>query len=116
MYSKFPTNLNILQDRPWEVVDKEWIEYLHKEPVENLLRIPSGVVQVDWDVFNIVFYFQFELILWQYDIFVFIFSMDGSLTSFAKEICREYVDLCTVRYIATHVYGLNILGMVTAVL
>lgn len=35
-----------LQDRLWEAVDKEWMDCLKDEPVENLIQIPSGVVQV----------------------------------------------------------------------
>jgi len=34
------------QDRLWENVDAEWIECLRREPVRNLLLIPSGAVQV----------------------------------------------------------------------
>lgn len=34
------------QDSLWEAVDKEWIDSLRNESVENLLQIPSGVVQV----------------------------------------------------------------------
>ncbi|XP_015888360.3 uncharacterized protein LOC107423331 [Ziziphus jujuba] len=40
--------VNFFQDRQWEAVDKEWIECLRKEPVENLVQIPSGVVQDHW--------------------------------------------------------------------
>lgn len=35
-----------LQDRLWELVDEQWMECLQKESVENLLGIPSGLVQV----------------------------------------------------------------------
>ncbi|XP_060187226.1 uncharacterized protein LOC132616674 isoform X1 [Lycium barbarum] len=38
--------VNFFKDRLWESVDKEWMDCLRKEPVENLLQIPSGVVQV----------------------------------------------------------------------
>ncbi|KAA0052309.1 methyltransferase-like protein 25 isoform X5 [Cucumis melo var. makuwa] len=38
--------VNFFKDRLWEAVDEEWMECLRKEPVENLLLIPSGVVQV----------------------------------------------------------------------
>ena len=38
--------LLLWQDRLWESVDKEWMDCLRNEPVENLLLIPSGVVQV----------------------------------------------------------------------
>ncbi|WRX28229.1 Methyltransferase domain - like 4 [Theobroma cacao] len=40
--------VNFFKDRLWEAVDKEWIECLSKEAVENLLLIPSGVVQDHW--------------------------------------------------------------------
>ncbi|XP_062090481.1 uncharacterized protein LOC133796827 [Humulus lupulus] len=40
--------VNFFKDRLWEAIDKEWIECLRKEPVENLLQIPSGVVQDHW--------------------------------------------------------------------
>ncbi|KAK4341984.1 hypothetical protein RND71_037800 [Anisodus tanguticus] len=40
--------VNFFKDRLWEAVDKEWMDCLRKEPVENLLRIPSGVVQDHW--------------------------------------------------------------------
>ncbi|KAJ8542767.1 hypothetical protein K7X08_005290 [Anisodus acutangulus] len=40
--------VNFFKDRLWEAVDKEWMDCLRKEPVENLLRIPSGVVQDYW--------------------------------------------------------------------
>ncbi|KAF3441136.1 hypothetical protein FNV43_RR15047 [Rhamnella rubrinervis] len=40
--------VNFFKDRLWEAVDKEWIECLRKEPVENLLQIPSGIVQEHW--------------------------------------------------------------------
>ncbi|KAK2971970.1 hypothetical protein RJ640_004990, partial [Escallonia rubra] len=35
-------------DKLWEAVDKEWIDCLQTESVENLLLIPSGVVQDHW--------------------------------------------------------------------
>ena len=38
--------VNFFTDRLWESVDKDWIDCLRKEPVHNLLQIPSGVVQV----------------------------------------------------------------------
>jgi hypothetical protein len=34
------------QDRMWELVDAEWTECLRREPVESLLKLPSGCVQV----------------------------------------------------------------------
>lgn len=40
--------VNFFKDRLWETVDKEWIDCLRKEAVENLLLIPSGVVQDHW--------------------------------------------------------------------
>ncbi|XAR56874.1 hypothetical protein NMG60_11037501 [Bertholletia excelsa] len=40
--------VNFFKDRLWEAVDKEWIDCLRKEPVQNLLQIPSGVVQDYW--------------------------------------------------------------------
>ncbi|TKY49344.1 RRNAD1 protein [Spatholobus suberectus] len=40
--------VNFFKDRLWENVDAEWIECLRREPVQNLLLIPSGVVQDQW--------------------------------------------------------------------
>ncbi|KAM7495711.1 hypothetical protein LguiB_030320 [Lonicera macranthoides] len=40
--------VNFFKDRLWEAVDKEWIDSLRNESVENLLQIPSGVVQDQW--------------------------------------------------------------------
>ncbi|KAK9085830.1 hypothetical protein Sjap_026241 [Stephania japonica] len=40
--------VNFFKDRLWELIDKEWMECLRKEPVENLLSIPSGIVQENW--------------------------------------------------------------------
>uniref|UniRef100_A0A2N9IWV8 Uncharacterized protein n=1 Tax=Fagus sylvatica TaxID=28930 RepID=A0A2N9IWV8_FAGSY len=40
--------VNFFKDRLWEAVDKEWMDCLRNEPVENLLLIPSGVVQDHW--------------------------------------------------------------------
>ncbi|OMO65835.1 hypothetical protein CCACVL1_21376 [Corchorus capsularis] len=40
--------VNFFKDRLWEAVDEEWIECLSKEAVENLLLIPSGVIQDYW--------------------------------------------------------------------
>lgn len=40
--------VNFFKDRLWEVVDGEWMDCLRMEPVENLLLIPSGVVQDYW--------------------------------------------------------------------
>ncbi|KAL2943572.1 Methyltransferase-like protein 25 [Bienertia sinuspersici] len=45
----FQSNVvNFLKDRLWELVDKDWIDCLKNEPVENLLQIPSGIVQDHW--------------------------------------------------------------------
>lgn len=49
-----------MQDRLWEAVDKEWMDCLQKESVENLLRIPSGVVQVDISTY--VFCFKLDIV------------------------------------------------------
>lgn len=38
--------LEVLQDRLWEAVDKEWMDCLLNEPVEHLLHIPCGVFKV----------------------------------------------------------------------
>ncbi|XP_074362593.1 uncharacterized protein LOC141702892 isoform X1 [Apium graveolens] len=40
--------VNFFKDRLWEAVDKEWMDCLRNEAVENLLLIPSGVVQDHW--------------------------------------------------------------------
>ncbi|KAJ0100820.1 hypothetical protein Patl1_05097 [Pistacia atlantica] len=40
--------VNFFTDKLWEAVDKDWIDCLRNEPIENLLRIPSGVVQDHW--------------------------------------------------------------------
>ncbi|KAB1216965.1 Protein RRNAD1 [Morella rubra] len=40
--------VNFFKDRLWEAVDEEWMDCLRNEPVENLLLIPSGVVQDHW--------------------------------------------------------------------
>ncbi|XP_027920258.1 methyltransferase-like protein 25 isoform X3 [Vigna unguiculata] len=40
--------VNFFKDRLWENVDAEWIECLRREPVQNLLLIPSGAVQYEW--------------------------------------------------------------------
>lgn len=37
----------MVQDRLWESIDKEWMDTLCSESVENLLKLPSGVVQVN---------------------------------------------------------------------
>lgn len=38
--------VNFFTDRLWEGVDRDWIDCLRRESIENLLLIPSGVVQV----------------------------------------------------------------------
>lgn len=38
--------VNFFKDKLWESLDKDWMDCLRDEPVENLLLIPSGVVQV----------------------------------------------------------------------
>ncbi|XP_008226287.1 PREDICTED: protein RRNAD1 isoform X1 [Prunus mume] len=40
--------VNFFKDRMWEAIDKEWMDCLRKEAVENLLQIPGGVVQDHW--------------------------------------------------------------------
>ncbi|XP_047334325.1 probable methyltransferase-like protein 25 isoform X1 [Impatiens glandulifera] len=40
--------VNFFKDRLWENVDKEWIDCLRNESSENLVQIPSGVVQEYW--------------------------------------------------------------------
>ncbi|KAI9187539.1 hypothetical protein LWI28_029222 [Acer negundo] len=40
--------VNFFTDRLWEAVDKDWIDCLRRESIENLLLIPSGVVQDHW--------------------------------------------------------------------
>lgn len=40
--------VNFFKDRLWEAVDKDWIDCLRNESGENLLQIPSGVVQDNW--------------------------------------------------------------------
>ncbi|KAL6283271.1 hypothetical protein ACE6H2_014200 [Prunus campanulata] len=40
--------VNFFKDRMWEAIDKEWMDCLRKEAVENLLQIPAGVVQDHW--------------------------------------------------------------------
>lgn len=38
--------VNFFTDRLWEAVDQDWIDCLRRESIDNLLLIPSGVVQV----------------------------------------------------------------------
>ncbi|XP_058101350.1 uncharacterized protein LOC131245698 isoform X3 [Magnolia sinica] len=40
--------VNFFKDRLWESIDREWMDCLRREPVENLLKIPSGIVQESW--------------------------------------------------------------------
>lgn len=40
--------VNFFNDRLWEAVDKDWIDCLRNESIENLLLIPSGIVQDHW--------------------------------------------------------------------
>ncbi|XP_010258677.1 PREDICTED: protein RRNAD1 isoform X3 [Nelumbo nucifera] len=40
--------VNFFKDRLWESIDKQWMNCLRKESVENLLKIPSGIVQDNW--------------------------------------------------------------------
>ncbi|KAK4767871.1 hypothetical protein SAY87_003012 [Trapa incisa] len=40
--------VNFFKDRLWEAVDKEWMDCLSQESVENLLLIPCGVIQDHW--------------------------------------------------------------------
>ncbi|XP_054795775.1 uncharacterized protein LOC129301227, partial [Prosopis cineraria] len=40
--------VDFFKDRLWENVDEEWIDCLRRESVENLLLIPSGVIQEHW--------------------------------------------------------------------
>nr|CAB3466477.1 unnamed protein product [Digitaria exilis] len=40
--------VNFFKDRMWELVDAEWMECLRREPVESLLRLPSGCVKEHW--------------------------------------------------------------------
>ncbi|OEL24057.1 Protein RRNAD1 [Dichanthelium oligosanthes] len=40
--------VNFFKDKLWELVDAEWMECLRREPVESLLKLPSGCVQEHW--------------------------------------------------------------------
>ncbi|PKA66016.1 hypothetical protein AXF42_Ash010425 [Apostasia shenzhenica] len=40
--------VNFFKDKLWGTVDREWMECLRKEPVEDLLGIPSGLVREHW--------------------------------------------------------------------
>ncbi|CAJ2659290.1 unnamed protein product [Trifolium pratense] len=43
-----PHVVNFFKDQLWENVNAEWIDCLRREPVQNLLLIPYGVVQDHW--------------------------------------------------------------------
>ncbi|KAK4774258.1 hypothetical protein SAY87_029277 [Trapa incisa] len=36
--------VNFFRDRLWEAVDKEWMDCLSQESVENLILIPCGMI------------------------------------------------------------------------
>ncbi|KAL3503718.1 hypothetical protein ACH5RR_038167 [Cinchona calisaya] len=40
--------VNFFKDRLWEAVDKDWMDCLSSDPIQNLLQIPSGVVHDHW--------------------------------------------------------------------
>ncbi|XP_039130285.1 protein RRNAD1 isoform X1 [Dioscorea cayenensis subsp. rotundata] len=40
--------VNFFKGRLWELVDEQWMACLRKESVENLLNLPSGVIQDYW--------------------------------------------------------------------
>ncbi|KDP37706.1 hypothetical protein JCGZ_06847 [Jatropha curcas] len=40
--------VNFFENRLWEDLDQQWLHFLRHEPVQNLLLIPSGVVQDHW--------------------------------------------------------------------
>ncbi|CAN8293048.1 unnamed protein product [Cochlearia groenlandica] len=40
--------VNFFIDKPWEAVDEDWMRCLKEEKPENILLIPSGVVQDHW--------------------------------------------------------------------
>uniref|UniRef100_A0A7N1A434 Methyltransferase domain-containing protein n=1 Tax=Kalanchoe fedtschenkoi TaxID=63787 RepID=A0A7N1A434_KALFE len=40
--------VNFFKDKLWEALDKDWISCLSREPIQNLLLIPSGIVQAHW--------------------------------------------------------------------
>lgn len=46
-FSRVFSSLDLgFQGRLWELVDEQWMACLRKESVENLLNLPSGVIQV----------------------------------------------------------------------
>ncbi|PIA24673.1 hypothetical protein AQUCO_134300001v1 [Aquilegia coerulea] len=40
--------VNFFKDKLWESIDKQWMDCLCVEPVKNLLKLPSGVIQDHW--------------------------------------------------------------------
>ncbi|GAV74887.1 Methyltransf_32 domain-containing protein [Cephalotus follicularis] len=42
--------VNFFKGKLWEAVDREWIDCLRNQPLQNLLLIPSGFIQDDWPV------------------------------------------------------------------
>lgn len=40
--------VNFFRDSLWEAVPKDWMDCLSKDPIQNLLRIPSGLVHDHW--------------------------------------------------------------------
>ncbi|KAL5716207.1 hypothetical protein ACHQM5_017931 [Ranunculus cassubicifolius] len=40
--------VHFFKDRLWESIDNQWLDCLRDESIENLLKIPSGLVQDDW--------------------------------------------------------------------
>ena len=76
--------LLLWQDRLWESVDKEWMDCLRNEPVENLLLIPSGVVQVLHSfLIEISLIYTFTLQVWVF--FMWVPKVLRILISFSKE-------------------------------
>ncbi|CAK7355494.1 unnamed protein product [Dovyalis caffra] len=39
---------NFFTDKLWQSIDPDWLQCLRNEPVQNLLLIPSGVIQEHW--------------------------------------------------------------------
>ncbi|XP_027062322.1 uncharacterized protein [Coffea arabica] len=42
--------VNFFKDGLWEAVPKDWMDCLSKDPIQNLLSIPSGLVHDHWPV------------------------------------------------------------------
>ncbi|GLJ44711.1 hypothetical protein SUGI_0940170 [Cryptomeria japonica] len=40
--------VDFFQGRLWEAVDKDWMDCLKQESVQNLLHLPSGLIQDNW--------------------------------------------------------------------